>query len=481
MNNIRILILIFLFFLPLMDMEASGIYYRDSIPVPYDQFTFLNGEANVITNPELLDAFYARLAALEKGEIEQVRIVHIGDSHVQADFWTGQLRRLLQKRFGYGGRGLVFPFTLAESHNPTDVHTTSNTKWDYRLNVYKNGPPLGIAGAGIATENPDFFIELTLGDSMSVEKFNKITLFNSKGPSVFDFTLGQGDINQVEVKKIPTKRQYHKVRSGETLSHLASRYGCSVSNIKRWNGLRSSRINVGQKLIVSKPVYLKSRTPEFKRFAYLANTEYPDSIFSATLFLDGPANQLVIKGERQSTTQHEIVFYGVSLENTLNPGILYHSIGVNGATFYHYNTASRFFDQAAILDADLVLVSLGTNESVGSGLTTENFSSEANTFFTNVRDKFPKASVLITTNPAVLKKKLDNKPGNDIIKSVLVKLAEEHGFAIWDLQEVMGGSIKPWQNVSMAQQDGVHFTRQGYELLANLLFNAIMKNYDAGN
>ena len=481
MSNIRIHIFIFISILTFSNAQASGKIQQDSIPFPYDQFTFLKAESNVITNPQFLDAFYAKLAALERGEIEQVRIVHIGDSHVQADFWTGQLRKLFQERFGYGGRGLVFPFTLAESHNPADVHTTSNATWEYRRNIYKDGPPLGIAGASIATQNPEFFIELTLGDSLSVEKFNKVTLFNSKGPTVFDFTLGQGDVSQVDVKKIPTKRQYHRVRSGETLSHLASRYGCSVSSIKRWNGLRSSRINVGQKLIVSKPIYLKNQAPEFKRFAYLANTEYPDSIFSATLFLDGPANQLVIKGERQSPTQHEIVFYGVSLENTLNPGIIYHSIGVNGATFYHYNNASGFFNQAAMLEADLVLVSLGTNESVGSGLTSENFSTEANTFFNNIHKKFPEASVLITTNPAVLKKKQENNPGNDIVKNALAKLAADHGYAIWDLQEVMGGSIKPWQNVSLAQQDGVHFTRQGYELLANLLFNAIMRNYDAGN
>lgn len=40
----------------------------------------------------------------------------------------------------------------------------------------------------------------------------------------------------------------HKVRSGETLSGLAVRYHVSVSQLKRWNRLHSSRIRIGQRL-----------------------------------------------------------------------------------------------------------------------------------------------------------------------------------------------------------------------------------------
>jgi len=43
----------------------------------------------------------------------------------------------------------------------------------------------------------------------------------------------------------------HTVRPAETLSHIAARYGVTVSNLKRWNGLSSDRIKVGQALAVS--------------------------------------------------------------------------------------------------------------------------------------------------------------------------------------------------------------------------------------
>lgn len=45
---------------------------------------------------------------------------------------------------------------------------------------------------------------------------------------------------------------YHKVRKGETLGTIASRYGSTVSTIQRLNGLRSTKIYVGQRLKVKK-------------------------------------------------------------------------------------------------------------------------------------------------------------------------------------------------------------------------------------
>jgi len=48
----------------------------------------------------------------------------------------------------------------------------------------------------------------------------------------------------------------YRVRSGDYLGKIARRYGVRVSQIKRWNGLRSNNIRVGQRLIIypRKPV-----------------------------------------------------------------------------------------------------------------------------------------------------------------------------------------------------------------------------------
>ena len=42
----------------------------------------------------------------------------------------------------------------------------------------------------------------------------------------------------------------HKIRNGESLGAIAHKYGTSVSKLKKWNGLRSSRIYKGKKLMI---------------------------------------------------------------------------------------------------------------------------------------------------------------------------------------------------------------------------------------
>ena len=42
----------------------------------------------------------------------------------------------------------------------------------------------------------------------------------------------------------------YRVRSGDYLGKIANRYGVSVSSIKRWNGLKSNNLRVGQRLTI---------------------------------------------------------------------------------------------------------------------------------------------------------------------------------------------------------------------------------------
>lgn len=47
-------------------------------------------------------------------------------------------------------------------------------------------------------------------------------------------------------------RIVHRIRRGDTLSTIARRYGVSMRGIKAWNGLRSSRIRAGDRLVIYK-------------------------------------------------------------------------------------------------------------------------------------------------------------------------------------------------------------------------------------
>ncbi|MCW9014335.1 MAG: LysM peptidoglycan-binding domain-containing protein [Gammaproteobacteria bacterium] len=60
--------------------------------------------------------------------------------------------------------------------------------------------------------------------------------------------LKQGLSQLPKSERIKWKR--HKIKNGETLSHIADRYSVSVSNLKRLNNLRSNNIRVGKHLVI---------------------------------------------------------------------------------------------------------------------------------------------------------------------------------------------------------------------------------------
>ncbi|MDP2423610.1 MAG: LysM peptidoglycan-binding domain-containing protein [Bacteroidales bacterium] len=56
----------------------------------------------------------------------------------------------------------------------------------------------------------------------------------------------------------PSSSLYHNVRSGETLAAIASKYKCSVSDLRNWNNLTSDIIKINQRLVVSNHVKPKT-------------------------------------------------------------------------------------------------------------------------------------------------------------------------------------------------------------------------------
>ena len=53
-------------------------------------------------------------------------------------------------------------------------------------------------------------------------------------------------------KNAGTNTQKYKVKKGDTLSHIASKYHVTVKNLKRWNNLKNDKIREGQTLIIKK-------------------------------------------------------------------------------------------------------------------------------------------------------------------------------------------------------------------------------------
>ena len=60
-----------------------------------------------------------------------------------------------------------------------------------------------------------------------------------------------GSSSSAESTPAPANATTYVVKSGDVLGKIAERHGCTVAQLKAWNGLTSNNIQVGQKLIVS--------------------------------------------------------------------------------------------------------------------------------------------------------------------------------------------------------------------------------------
>ncbi|HDS7851264.1 TPA: murein transglycosylase D [Enterobacter kobei] len=67
-------------------------------------------------------------------------------------------------------------------------------------------------------------------------------------------SLASGDIAAIQPTLVadntPLQSRSYKVRSGDTLSGIASRLGVSASNLKQWNNLRGNNLKIGQSLTI---------------------------------------------------------------------------------------------------------------------------------------------------------------------------------------------------------------------------------------
>lgn len=261
---------------PLITISDSLIYTS----ISEIKYTYINTDSNNICYN---GADWSKLYSMLNNSQDNINIVHIGDSHIQADIATGHLRNLLQKQFGNAGRGLITPFKLAKTNEPRDYSITSSTQWNFSkaLKLPWNNT-MGFTGIAISPINLVFDLTINTYSKTSNHPFNHIRLYHEGTINVDSVLLKQDDID--------------------------------------------TRIKYSDKFF---DVYLS------------------DTILDISL---------------EMSSIEPISICGAMVENTNSHGIMYHSIGNNGATFETYNKIASFCQGIASLTPHLIIISLGTNE-----------------------------------------------------------------------------------------------------------------------
>lgn len=369
-----------------------------------DSYPFINPSINTISSLKGLTYFYQKLSELKAGEIKRVNIVQIGDSHIQPDLISREVRSGLQDFFGDAGRGLVFPYQIARTNAPLDIKSSTTTRWQpSNISQLHARSARGISGFSLSRLNGAGNISLSLRPDINSnqQSFDYIKLFLGGG---------QWNINTMG------------------------------------NGANSYRID-------------QSSAADFT---------------AREIMLDAPAT-----GFNMRSSSSRPYFFGASLEKKNASGVLLHTIGVNGARYEQYNNEPMFWKQLPALNADLYILSLGTNEAYYNNMTEDLYINQVSEMLAKIKTINAKASILITTTAESFKNGRTN-PMIERLNLALKFYCNKMGIPVWDLFEITGGagSSKDWLKSNLMQVDKIHYQRKAYSMQGALLFDAIANGYN---
>ena len=368
---------------------------NDSLLVPIDSVAFdvpvvdsieVIFSGNDLQNATAIRTFFEKLYQLEQTKQGKINIVHIGDSHIQADLFTAKIRSQFQNVYGNGGFGFTFPYSVAKTNNSAPIRYSASGSFQSYRNLYADSSkPVGLSGFSMETKSADFAIQLMVKDAQF--NFTKLKVITPQNANLFDLSVSNKSI--VVERKVP-KKITHKVKPGEVLGGIANRYNVSLKALKKANGLKSDMIRDGKILTIpTKGTQSKTTT----------KTEYipidlQSTPFSNDYSSEKPLDKIALVPNQQI---NEFALNGLVLEND-NSGVIYHCIGVNGSKASDYNKFPLFYDQLPALNPDLVIISLGTNESFDkqSG---EQYYEHLDKMIVSIKEKNPQTAVLVMTSP----------------------------------------------------------------------------------
>jgi lysophospholipase L1-like esterase len=353
-------------------------------------FCLIPGQAQKIiySNDPLVELKkkWSACAALES----PLTILHIGDSHLQPNNLSGITRYQLQKKLGNGGRGLIFPYSLAKTNGPKDFGFTSPTKWE---NAWIIKPPT-------------FDIGLT---GISIKSLSSSGSFKWKsGKDTLSYPATHGWISYI----------------------MSECKDCSVE--------------------------INGRTKKYTN----------DTQDTIQFRINADSN--IVRFHNGKLTLLDLA------ENTNQPGLVYHSTGVAGATFQTYVQNPWFKKELPYFHPDLVVVSLGTNESYKKWDESE-FSLSVRNFIEIIELQVPLAKILLVLpneNYNQRDKQWVYNERLDKVRNVLIEIATEKNLLVYDQQLAMGGKgcMLEWEKLQLVNKDHVHFLKKGYQKQGMLLY-----------
>ena len=132
------------------------------------RYPFVRSDLNVLQTPSgespELQHFFRKLDTLLITGRGDVRVLHVGGSHVQGGTLSDRLRRhFLSMRYGMeGGRGLVFPFSAAGTNTPVSYSSSWQGSWESATCLKPADEELGLTGMAVMARDTSAKVILDL-------------------------------------------------------------------------------------------------------------------------------------------------------------------------------------------------------------------------------------------------------------------------------------------------------------------------------
>lgn len=156
----------------------------------------------------------------------------------------------------------MYIFEYAEEHGfergreQIKLFETDTVYVKQTLPLKKVSEILGISEGDLAFLNPSYKIKTVpyvKGKSYSL-RLPKMHagLFVNNESDIYAYLQGEAEKGEKPLPEFTelSASTVYRVRSGDNLGVIARRYGTTVNNLKRWNGLKSNMLRVGQRLTV---------------------------------------------------------------------------------------------------------------------------------------------------------------------------------------------------------------------------------------
>ena len=187
-------------------------------------------------------------------------------------------------------------------------------------------------------------------------------------------------------------------------------------------------------------------------------------------------------------TRGAVRLYGADFRKA-GPGVVYSSLGINGANITLLSRAMNgphWAEELQHYKPDLVVIAFGTNESGYAPFIDGTWPSELKTAVRRVQSAVPNASILLMSPMDRGERKRDGEIGTVETMPRLVKLeskvAAESGVAFFNTFEAMGGegTMAKWYNGEprLVGADFIHPMPAGARIVGELLYNALGAGYN---